>query len=59
MILLGSVLRVEVAWSIGDVFNGMMAFTNLIGIIGLAGLAVTSVNEYLAKLNKRSPGESN
>jgi AGCS family alanine or glycine:cation symporter len=59
MILLGSVLRVEVAWSIGDVFNGMMAFTNLIGMIGLAGLAVTAVNEYLAKLDSRSPGDAN
>jgi AGCS family alanine or glycine:cation symporter len=58
MILLGSVLRVEVAWSIGDVFNGMMAFTNLIGIIGLAGLAVTAVNEYLSKIGKHSPGDT-
>jgi AGCS family alanine or glycine:cation symporter len=57
MILLGSVLRVEVAWSIGDVFNGMMAFTNLIGIIGLAGLAVNAVNEYMTKLDKRSPSD--
>jgi len=50
MILLGSVLRVEVAWSIGDVFNGMMAFTNMIGIFGLAGLAVAEVNGYMTRL---------
>jgi AGCS family alanine or glycine:cation symporter len=52
MILLGSVLRVEVAWSIGDVFNGMMAFTNLIGILGLAGLAITAIHTYMAKLGR-------
>lgn len=39
----GSVLRVEVAWSIGDIFNRMMAFTNLIGILGLAGLAIAAI----------------
>jgi AGCS family alanine or glycine:cation symporter len=50
LIFLGSVLRVEVAWSIGDVFNGMMAFTNLIGIIGLVGLAVVSVRGYMNKM---------
>jgi AGCS family alanine or glycine:cation symporter len=50
LIFLGSVLRVEVAWSIGDVFNGMMAFTNLIGILGLSGLAVASIHGYVNKM---------
>jgi len=52
MILLGSVLRVEVAWSIGDVFNGMMALTNLIGILGLAGMALAAIRRYMAKLER-------
>jgi AGCS family alanine or glycine:cation symporter len=51
-VILGAVIKVEVAWSIGDVFNGMMAFTNLIGLAGLAGLAVASVKGYLKKLPK-------
>jgi AGCS family alanine or glycine:cation symporter len=57
LIFLGSVLRVEVAWSIGDVFNGMMAFTNLIGILGLAGLAIGAVRSYenKMKIGGRSP----
>jgi AGCS family alanine or glycine:cation symporter len=50
LIFLGSVLRVEVAWSIGDVFNGMMAFTNLIGIVGLAAIAVGAVRSYMTKM---------
>lgn len=50
VILIGAVLEVEVAWSIGDVFNGMMAFTNLIGLVGLAGLATISVKSYLKKM---------
>lgn len=52
VIFIGSVLEVEVAWSIGDVFNGMMAFTNLIGLVGLAGLAIASVNSYLKKMER-------
>lgn len=51
VIFIGAVLKVEEAWLIGDVFNGMMAFTNLIGIIGLAGLAVISVKSYLNKID--------
>jgi len=50
VIFIGAILEVEEAWSIGDVFNGMMAFTNLIGIIGLAGLAVASIQKYLKEL---------
>ncbi len=56
MTLLGAVLRVEVAWSIGDVFNGMMVFTNLIGVLGLAGLAVATIRSYVAGLEKSGRG---
>ncbi len=50
VIFIGAVMKVETAWSIGDVFNGMMAFTNLIGLVGLAGLAIALVKKYLSKL---------
>jgi len=46
-IFVGALLEVEVAWSIGDVFNGMMVLTNLIGVLGLSGLAVASIRRYL------------
>ena len=51
MIFIGATMKVEEAWSIGDVFNGMMASTNLIGLIGLAGLAAFSVKTYLKKID--------
>jgi AGCS family alanine or glycine:cation symporter len=53
MILLGAVLKVEVAWSIGDVLNGMMALTNSIGLFGLGGAAVAVVHNYMGRLNRR------
>jgi len=55
-IFLGAVLEVEVAWSIGDFFNGMMAFTNLFGVLGLSGLAVAEVKAYLRHMEKRNAG---
>ncbi|MCK4364337.1 MAG: sodium:alanine symporter family protein [Candidatus Aminicenantes bacterium] len=51
VIFSGAVMKVEEAWSIGDVFNGMMAFTNLIGLVGLSGLALMLVKSYLKKLD--------
>lgn len=58
MILLGAVLKVEVAWSIGDVLNGMMALTNSIGLFGLGGAAVAVVHNYMGRLNRRPDGRS-
>ena len=52
MILVGAVLEVEVAWSIGDVINGMMAFTNLFGILGLSALAIYAIKDYLKNIDK-------
>lgn len=52
MILVGAVLEVEVAWSIGDVINGMMAFTNLFGILGLSALAISAIKDYLKNIDK-------
>jgi AGCS family alanine or glycine:cation symporter len=53
VIFIGAVLEVEVAWSIGDVFNGMMAVTNLIGLIGLSALAAKAIKIYLRDLESQ------
>jgi len=51
-IVVGAVMEVEVAWSVGDFVNGMMAVTNLIGVLGLSGLAVKSIRDYLENLQR-------
>jgi AGCS family alanine or glycine:cation symporter len=48
----GAALKVEVAWSIGDFFNGMMTLSNLIGLLGLTGIAITAIKTYLKDLDK-------
>ena len=37
----GAVTNLELVWNISDVFNGLMAIPNLIGLIGLSGVVVT------------------
>jgi len=49
VILIGAGLKVEVAWSIGDFFNGMMTISNLIGVLGLSGIAIAAIKSYLKK----------
>lgn len=50
LIFIGSVMKVEIAWSIGDIFNGMMVLTNMIGVLGLSGIAVVAIKSYLGKI---------
>jgi len=57
-IFLGAILEVEVTWSIGDIFNGMMALTNLIGLIGLSGLASQLIRHYFLRLNSLTTKET-
>ncbi len=49
-IFIGANMEVEAAWSAGDLVNGLMAFSNLVGVLGLSGLAVRSIRSYVTKL---------
>jgi AGCS family alanine or glycine:cation symporter len=39
LIPLGAVAEVEVVWAWGDVLNGLQIFPNVIGLVGLSGVA--------------------
>jgi AGCS family alanine or glycine:cation symporter len=39
LIPFGAVAKVEAVWNWGDILNGLQVFPNVIGIIGLSGLA--------------------
>jgi alanine or glycine:cation symporter, AGCS family len=45
-VLLGSGLNLALVWSIADVFNGLMAIPNLIGLIGLSGVVVAESKAF-------------
>jgi AGCS family alanine or glycine:cation symporter len=39
-IMLGSVISLDLVWAVADIFNGLMAFPNLIGLLLLSGIVV-------------------
>lgn len=47
MVLPGAVLELHIVWKISDIFNGLMAFPNLIGLAALSGVVVKETNDFL------------
>ncbi len=47
VIIPGAVLELEIVWKISDIFNGLMAFPNLIGLCALSGLVVSETKIFL------------
>ena len=45
-VFIGSVAELQVVWSVSDVFNGLMAFPNLIGLLMLSKVIVDETNKY-------------
>jgi AGCS family alanine or glycine:cation symporter len=47
MVLVGATVKLELVWTFADVMNGLMAFPNLIGLIGLSKVVVEETKKYL------------
>ncbi|MCT4631557.1 MAG: sodium:alanine symporter family protein [Firmicutes bacterium] len=47
-VVFGSVATVSLVWAICDTFNGLMVFTNLIGLYGVSGVLVKLWKDYEA-----------
>ncbi len=45
-VLVGTVAQLELVWIMADVFNGLMAFPNLIGLLGLSAVVVKVTRDY-------------
>lgn len=45
----GSTVSLRLAWALSDLFNGLMALPNLIGLLLLSGKAVRITENYLAR----------
>ncbi len=48
-ILIGPYMTVSLVWNIADVFNGLMAFPNLIALAALSGVVIKETKDYFAK----------
>ena len=44
---MGAVMRLDLAWTLSDTFNGLMMLPNLIGVIALSGTVVRITQNYL------------
>ena len=45
----GAVTELDIVWGIADVFNGLMAFPNLIGLLALTPVIVRETRNYFSK----------
>jgi AGCS family alanine or glycine:cation symporter len=45
-VFIGAVTELQLVWSIADVFNGLMALPNLVGLLLLSGVVVAETNKY-------------
>ena len=49
--------NLNMVWDLSDIFNGLMAVPNLIGIIGLSGVVVKETKDFLGTLKKDAEKE--
>ena len=48
-ICIGPYMTVSAVWTIADIFNGLMAFPNLIALVALSGVVVAETKKYFDK----------
>lgn len=46
-IFIGAVAKLELVWTFADIMNGLMAFPNLVGLIGLSNVVLLETKKYL------------
>jgi AGCS family alanine or glycine:cation symporter len=52
-VFVGAVSELEVVWTVADIMNGLMAFPNLIGLIGLSGVVAAETRDYGERYRRR------
>lgn len=48
-VLLGTLLSLDLVWTVADIFNGLMAVPNLIGLLFLSGVVVRETRDFYAR----------
>lgn len=52
-VAIGPYMTVEAVWTIAGIFNGLMAFPNIIALLALSGVVSRETNEYFRRKNKK------
>ncbi len=50
VVFIGAILQLKLVWTIADIFNGLMAFPNLVGLLLLAGITARGTRDYFTAL---------
>ena len=50
-IIVGAMLKVDLVWSLADLFNGLMVIPNLIALLALNKVVVRNLDDFESKLN--------
>jgi len=53
IVLIGSLVKLELAWALADLANGFMALPNLIAVVGLSGVVQLETKRYLETLKSK------
>ena len=48
-IIVGSTLKVDLVWELADLFNGLMVIPNVLALLALSGVVVSTCKEYSKK----------
>jgi len=51
-VAIGTILKLETVWRVSDIMNGLMAFPNLVGLIGLSAIIARETNKYFYKKHR-------
>src|SRR5690606_19797931 len=52
MVACGAFLKLDAIWLIADIVNGLMAFPNLIALLGLSGVVAAETKKYWLSLRE-------
>jgi AGCS family alanine or glycine:cation symporter len=52
IIIPGAALKIEIAWNLADITNGLMVIPNLIALLALSGVIVAETQTFLAIIKK-------
>jgi len=47
------VMKLELIWTIADIVNGLMAFPNLVGLLGLSGVVIAETKQYFNEVKHK------
>jgi AGCS family alanine or glycine:cation symporter len=55
LIPVGASMSLPLVWNMSDIANGMMAFPNLVALIGLSGVVAKMLKDYEVRLPSMTP----